>query len=75
MSNQNFLYQEYNILSPRIDKTIPNFVLENLSPKFELRPYQIEAFTKFFDYLKLKKDSQRLDGQIEFLEDKETSLY
>ena len=52
MSNQNFLYQEYNILSPRIDKTIPNFVLENLNPAFRLRPYQIEAFARFFDYLK-----------------------
>jgi len=28
---QQFFYQEYNILLLRIDKTIPDFVLENLN--------------------------------------------
>jgi type III restriction enzyme len=49
-SNQ-FLYQEYDILSKRISKQIPNFVVDNLNPKFPIRPYQKEAFARFFDYL------------------------
>ncbi len=48
---QNFLYEEYNILSKRISKDIPGFVVENLNPSFELREYQKEAFSRFFDYL------------------------
>jgi type III restriction enzyme len=48
---QQFLYEEYNILSSRIDKTIPSFIIENLNQNFELREYQIEAFARFFDYL------------------------
>ena len=49
--SQNFLYEEYNILSTRIEKTIPSFVIENLNTDFELRKYQVEAFARFFDYL------------------------
>ncbi|MCK4744527.1 DEAD/DEAH box helicase family protein, partial [Candidatus Parcubacteria bacterium] len=52
MMPQQFLYEEYNVLSSRIDKTIPDFVRENLSPKFDLREYQTEALARFFDYLK-----------------------
>lgn len=29
---------------------IPNFVKENINPKFKLRPYQEEAFARFFYY-------------------------
>lgn len=50
MSQKQYLYQEYDILSKRIEKEIPVFVKENLNPNFELRPYQIEAFSRFFDY-------------------------
>lgn len=45
-----FLYDEYDILSKRIDKTIPDFVKNNLNPKFSIRQYQNEAFSRFFDY-------------------------
>ncbi|MFH1402338.1 MAG: DEAD/DEAH box helicase family protein [Patescibacteria group bacterium] len=47
----NFLYEKYDILSNRIDKTIPDFVVNNLNRKFKIRPYQTEAFARFFDYL------------------------
>lgn len=50
MSDKQFLYQEYDILSKRINKDIPSFVKENLNKSFELRSYQIEAFSRFFDY-------------------------
>jgi hypothetical protein len=50
MSQKQYLYQEYDILSKRIEKEIPVFVKENLNPNFELRPYQIESFSRFFDY-------------------------
>jgi type III restriction enzyme len=50
--SQQFLYEEYNALSPRIDKNIPGFVVENLNRNFELREYQKEAFARFFDYLR-----------------------
>ena len=46
-----FLYEEYNILSSRIDRNIPSFIIENLNQSFQLREYQVEAFTRFFDYL------------------------
>ena len=48
--NQDFLYKEYDYLSKRIDKTIPDFVINNLNPKFSIRQYQNEAFSRFFDY-------------------------
>jgi type III restriction enzyme len=50
-----FLYEIYDILSERISKEIPDFIKENLNPKFELREYQIEAFARFFDYLEKYK--------------------
>ncbi len=47
-----FLYEEYDILSKRISKEIPAFMSDNLSQKFSIRPYQVETFARFFDYLK-----------------------
>ena len=41
--NQDFLYKEYDYLSKRIDKIIPDFVINNLNPKFSIRQYQNEA--------------------------------
>lgn len=51
---QPFLYDEYDVLSRqnRIDRTIPDYLVSNLNPEFALRPYQVEAFARFFDYLK-----------------------
>lgn len=43
-----FLFEEYNLLG-KYDKfpKVPDYVVENLRPKFKLRPYQIEAFARF----------------------------
>ncbi|MGD0328448.1 MAG: DEAD/DEAH box helicase family protein [Minisyncoccia bacterium] len=51
---QQFLHDEYDVLSRqnRIDRTIPDYLVSNLNPEFVLRPYQVEAFARFFDYLK-----------------------
>ena len=45
-----FLYQELDTLSryDRLQKEIPGSVELNLHPKYELRPYQVEAFARFF---------------------------
>ena len=45
-----FLYEKLDALSSFDDlpKEIPQSVLLNLNPKFEVRPYQIEAFARFF---------------------------
>lgn len=51
MSQNNFLYEEYNFLTHRIPKKIPDYVINNLNQKFALRGYQIEAFARFLDYL------------------------
>ena len=31
-----------------LNKVVPAYLKDNLNPKFELRPYQVEAFTRFF---------------------------
>lgn len=52
--NRKWLYDEldsakkFGVLDPFLDP--PNFVKENLNPNFELRPYQKEAFARFFYY-------------------------
>ena len=48
--SQQFLYEQLDNVSKMgfLDKKIPNFVVENLNPKFELREYQKEAFARFF---------------------------
>ena len=45
-----FLYEELDTLSKHghINKEIPAFLKDNLNPKFKLRPYQQEAFARFF---------------------------
>jgi len=47
------LKQDYDSLSKlgRLNKTIPNFIKNNLNPTFELREYQEEAIARFIDYL------------------------
>ena len=48
-----FLYEELDAVSKMgfLKKEVPDFLKDNLNPKFELRPYQIEAFTRFFHCL------------------------
>jgi type III restriction enzyme len=45
-----FLYEELDAFSHfgGLKKEIPDFLKDNLNPKFELRPYQVEAFSRFF---------------------------
>ena len=49
MANK-FLYEELDSFSNfgGLNKEIPSYLKDNLNPKFELRPYQEEAFTRFF---------------------------
>lgn len=49
MSRQNqFLYEQLDTLSKfrKLTKEIPDYLKNNLNSKFELRPYQIEAFAR-----------------------------
>jgi type III restriction enzyme len=48
-----FLYKELDTASKFgvIKKEIPDFISNNLSPIFEARPYQVEAFSRFIYYL------------------------
>jgi len=47
------LYEELDAVSKMgfLKKEVPDFLKDNLNPKFELRPYQIEAFARFFHCL------------------------
>jgi len=47
---EQFLYEQLNTLSQwgSIDKDMPDSVIQNLNKKFQLRPYQEDAFTRFF---------------------------
>ena len=47
---EQFLYQRLDTVSEMgfLDKEIPDYLKDNLNPKFELRPYQEEAFARFF---------------------------
>jgi len=47
---QQFLYEQLDSVSKMgfLNKEIPDFVVENLNPVFELREYQKEAFARFF---------------------------
>jgi type III restriction enzyme len=48
-----FLYERLNSVSEMgfLKKEIPEYLKDNLNPRFELRPYQIEAFARFFHCL------------------------
>ncbi|WP_045211262.1 DEAD/DEAH box helicase family protein [Desulfonatronovibrio magnus] len=45
-----FLYDELDAVSRMgfLNKEIPDYLKDNLNPRFELRPYQDEAFARFF---------------------------
>lgn len=48
--SQEFLYEQLNSASKMglLNKEVPNFLIENLNPNFELREYQKKAFSRFF---------------------------
>ena len=47
---EQFLYQRLDNVSEMgfLEKEIPSYLKDNLNPKFDLRPYQEEAFARFF---------------------------
>ena len=47
---EQFLYQRLDNVSEMgfLGKEIPSYLKDNLNPKFDLRPYQEEAFARFF---------------------------
>jgi len=46
---EDFLYEELDTLSKHhfINQDLPDSIRLNLNPKFELRQYQVEAFSRF----------------------------
>ena len=48
--------KKFGVLAQFLDT--PNFVKDNLNPKFELRPYQKEAFARFFYYYNQYPDKE-----------------
>ncbi len=56
-----FLYKELDTASKFgvIKKEIPDFITNNLSPIFEARPYQIEAFSRFIYYFEKGYDGMQ----------------
>ena len=63
----NFLYKTLDSVSQMgfLKRGIPDFLKDNLNPKFELRLYQEEAFTRFFHCL--DKDFPGKDWPLHFL--------
>ncbi|MDE0424327.1 MAG: DEAD/DEAH box helicase family protein [Candidatus Poribacteria bacterium] len=66
MSEQ-FLYQQLDTLSEFgvLDKEMPDSITQNLHPKFELRPYQVEAFARFIHCL--NRDFPGKKNPLQFL--------
>lgn len=62
-----FLYEELDAVSNMgfLKKDIPDFLKDNLNPKFEPRPYQEEAFARFFHCL--DNDFPGKDWPLHFL--------
>lgn len=48
---EKLLYEELDVVSQRgyLKRDVPAYVTNNLNRKYELRPYQVEAFGRFFD--------------------------
>jgi type III restriction enzyme len=48
-SGAKFLYEELDTLSRwgGLSKTVPESIARNLNPRYELRPYQVDAFARF----------------------------
>jgi len=53
MTNSQFLYEQFDAVSKMglLKVDIPSHVVDNLNQRFQLRPYQEEAFARFFHYL------------------------
>ena len=53
MMADKFLYETLDAVSQMgfLETEIPSYLKDNLNPKFELRPYQEEAFARFFHCL------------------------
>jgi len=64
---EKFLYEELDSFSKLggLKKEIPEYLKNNLNPKFELRPYQEEAFARFFHCL--DNDFPGKDWPLHFL--------
>jgi len=62
-----FLYEELDAVSKMgfLKKEIPDYLTDNLNPRFELRPYQEEAFARFFHCL--DNDYPGKDWPLHFL--------
>jgi len=47
---EQFLYEQLDTLSQwgNIKREVPGSITQNLNPKYELRPYQVDAFARFF---------------------------
>lgn len=65
-----FLFEKYNTLNEfeAISKELPKSIVDNLRPKFALRPYQIEAFARFVYFFECDKrdDKQNLPYHLLF---------
>ncbi|WP_291323684.1 DEAD/DEAH box helicase family protein [Desulfonatronospira sp.] len=50
---EKFLYDELDTFSRHgiLKKEIPDYLKDNLNPNYELRPYQVDAFARFFHCL------------------------
>jgi type III restriction enzyme len=67
MPDNKFLYEELDSFSRfgGLKKEIPDYLKDNLNPQFELRPYQIESFARFFQCL--DNDYPGKDWPLHFL--------
>ena len=55
-----FLYEKIDgIREAGFIKTIPKYISENINSKFELRPYQIQAFENFITYFENDRMCQK----------------
>ena len=55
-----FLFEDYNTLSNYgMLPEVPRFVVENLRPKFALRPYQTDAFARFVHFYERDQRSNK----------------
>lgn len=56
-----FLYEQLDSVSKMgfLNKEIPDFMVSNINPNFEIREYQKEAFARFFHYFKNNFDDKQ----------------
>lgn len=62
-----FLYENMDSVSDfgGLEKEMPNYLKDNLHPKFELRPYQEESFARFFHCM--SRDFPGKEWPLQFL--------